>query len=181
MSRAALLAELDAYRPSDPREQAMVRELTAFMQTHRQCFARTLQVGHITASAWIVDEERIHTLLTHHRKLNRWLQLGGHADGDEDVRRVAMREAQEESGLRHIRFASNAIYDVDVHAIPARLNEPAHRHYDVRFAFIADRNEPTVVSAESHSLAWLPIATLDADDVDPSVRRLARKAGTIDS
>jgi 8-oxo-dGTP pyrophosphatase MutT (NUDIX family) len=129
----------------------------------------------VTASAWLVDESLTFALLTHHRKVGRWLQLGGHADGDDDVRRVALREAREESGLTAIRFASPAIYDMDIHPIPARPGEPAHEHYDVRFALIGDRNAPTLVSAESHDLAWLPIADLAAPGGDESVRRLARK------
>jgi 8-oxo-dGTP pyrophosphatase MutT (NUDIX family) len=175
MSRESLLSELQSYRAADERERAMVAEVAAFVRAHSDCFERSLAIGHITASAWVVDENRTHALLTHHRKLGRWLQLGGHADGDADLRRVALREAREESGLAAIRFANPAIYDVDVHAIPAHRMEPAHRHYDVRFACIADRTAPTLVSAESHALAWLPIAELRASGVDESVRRLAEK------
>jgi 8-oxo-dGTP pyrophosphatase MutT (NUDIX family) len=175
MSRARLLGELALYRPADARESDMVARLTAFVDRHQRCFERELAIGHVTASAWIVDESRTFALLTHHRKLGRWLQLGGHADGDDDVRRVAMREAREESGLTAIRFAGTSIYDVDVHAIPARPGEPAHEHYDIRFALIADCAAPLIVSDESHELAWLPIASLDTAGVDESVRRLARK------
>ena len=179
MSRASLLRELAAYSALDQRESAMVAELTAFVNDHVDCFERTLAAGHVTGSAWVVDASAACALLTHHRKLGRWLQLGGHADGDDDVRRVALREAREESGLTTIRFAQLAIYDVDVHVIPARGSEPAHKHYDVRFAFVADRAEPTIRSPESHELAWLPVAELDAGGVDDSVRRLARKTGSL--
>jgi len=181
MSRASLLAELVAYAPADAREAAMRSEIAAFVRDHADCFERTLLLGHLTASAWVVDADRTHALLTHHRKLGRWLQLGGHADGDDDLRRVALREAREESGLTAIRFAGTSIYDLDVHAIPARGREPAHTHYDVRFAFIAERTQPTVVSAESHELAWRPITTLRGADVDPSLRRLALKTGSLSS
>ncbi len=175
MSRSHLLAELRAYHPADARERAMVDDLAAFVGAHADCFERGLAVGHVTASAWVIDESGMYALLTHHRKLGRWLQLGGHAEGDADVRRVALREAREESGLSAIRFAAASIYDVDVHPIPARGAEPEHKHYDVRFAFIADRNAPLIVSDESHELAWLPIAQLVNGGFDPSVQRLARK------
>jgi 8-oxo-dGTP pyrophosphatase MutT (NUDIX family) len=175
MSRENLLGELQTYHPADERERAMVGELDAFVRAHRDCFERRLSIGHVTASAWVVSESRSHALLTHHRKLGRWLQLGGHADGDDDLRRVALREAREESGLCAIRFVDTQIYDVDVHAIPARGTEPAHKHYDVRFAFFAERSDPLTVSDESHELAWFPLAALFADTVDESVRRLARK------
>jgi 8-oxo-dGTP pyrophosphatase MutT (NUDIX family) len=179
MSRASLLHELAAYHPADAREAAMVGDLVAFVAANSDCFERTLTAGHITGSAWVVDQTATHALLTHHRKLGRWLQLGGHADGEADVRRVALREACEESGLTSLRFAQDAIYDVDVHDIPARPDEPAHKHYDVRYAFVADRALPTIAGDESHELAWLPIAQLDVPGVDESVRRLARKSGTL--
>lgn len=180
MSRAALIAELGEYHPADAREREMAATVREFVKAHTDCFERSLLVGHITASAWVIDETHTHVLLTHHRKLGRWLQLGGHADGDTDVRRVALREAREESGLVELSFAAAGIYDVDVHVIPARPAEPEHKHYDVRFALVGDREQPTVVSDESHELAWVPLAALDTIDVDASVRRLARKTPSLD-
>ncbi|HEX3465289.1 MAG TPA: hypothetical protein VHS78_14675 [Candidatus Elarobacter sp.] len=92
-SRLALLDELRAYAPADECERAMRDRLAAFVEEHADAFERVLSVGHVTASAWIVDSSRTRALLTHHRKLGRWLQLGGHADGDADVRAVALRES----------------------------------------------------------------------------------------
>src|SRR5207245_6935322 len=109
-----------AYRPYDDREAAMVGRLRRFVTEHADCFERSLQTGHITGSAWVVDIDRSHALLTHHRKLNKWLQLGGHADGDPDILRVALREAREESSLESIRAVSEAIIDIDIHLIPVR-------------------------------------------------------------
>ena len=159
----------------------MRKRLVAFVAAHPDAFSRSLLVGHVTASAWIVDPGRTRTLLTHHRKLERWLQLGGHVDGDPDLRRGALREATEESGLTSLRFASEAIYDLDIHAIPARGAEPAHEHYDVRFALEADPDEPLVVSAESKELAWVPLEALADYGADESVLRLARKTATLAS
>jgi 8-oxo-dGTP pyrophosphatase MutT (NUDIX family) len=171
-----LAEDLAAYHAANDREAAMVERVRAFLAAHADAFERTQLAGHITASAWIVDEETHgFALLTHHRKLDRWLQLGGHTDGDTDVRRSALREAVEESGLASVRLARPQIYDVDVHEIPARGAEPAHFHYDIRFGFVADMSEPFVVSEESHDLAWRPITELDTDGVDESVRRMARK------
>ena len=178
-SRARLLDELRAYVPSDPREAAMRSRLVAFVTAHPDAFERTLAVGHITASAWVVDPARSHALLAHHRKLGKWLQLGGHVDGDADVRDAALREAREESGLTSLRLIGDGIYDVDVHAIPARPGEPAHDHYDVRFALEADPAEPLVTSSESYALAWIEIGDLPAYGADESVLRLARKTGTL--
>ena len=174
-TRETLLEELRAHAAADDREAAMRERLVAFVTAQPGAFERELAVGHVTASAWIVDPSRTRALLTHHRKLGKWLQLGGHADGDADLRAAALREAREESGLRSLRFASTAIYDVDVHAIPARPGEPAHEHYDVRFALEADPAEPLVVSAESKELAWIPLDALERYGADESVLRLARK------
>jgi len=177
---AALLAALAAYEPADEREARMVAQVEAFVRAAGDPFSRTAFVpGHITGSAWIVDGERMHALLVHHRKLDRWLQPGGHAEGERDARAIARREAREETGLVGLRDAQAGIYDVDVHVIPARGSDPEHAHYDIRFAFIADRAEPFVVSEESHALAWRPIAELDRDGVDESVRRLARKTARL--
>ncbi len=177
-THASFLTELAAYHPADDREAAMVESVRAFVSAHEDAFARTQLAGHVTGSAWVVDRERERALLTHHRKLDRWLQLGGHADGDPDIRAVALREAEEESGLRLVPLGAG-IYDIDVHRIPARADEPAHFHYDVRFAFEADRAQPFVVSAESHALAWVPLTELAALGADDSVLRLARKTATL--
>jgi 8-oxo-dGTP pyrophosphatase MutT (NUDIX family) len=177
---AALIAALHAYTPADERETRMVAQVEAFLRSAADPFSRAAFVpGHITGSAWIVDDERTHALLVHHRKLDRWLQPGGHAEGERDARAIARREAEEETGLAHLRPAQDGIYDVDVHVIPARGSDPEHAHYDIRFAFIADRAQPFVVSEESHALAWRPVAELDRDGVDESVRRLARKTARL--
>jgi 8-oxo-dGTP pyrophosphatase MutT (NUDIX family) len=171
-----LLDDLRAYVPFDARERAMRDRLAAFLAAHgAAAFARTTVPGHITASAWIVDPARTQAVLLHHRKLDRWLQPGGHVDGDPDVRGAALREAREESGLNSLRFAADAIYDIDVHAIPARGAEPAHDHYDLRFAFEADPREPLRGNSESHAVRWIALRDLDAYAIDESVRRLALK------
>jgi len=177
--RATLLAQLERYVPFDARERTMVDRLRTFVATHEACFERTLEVGHVTGSAWVVDRNGSAALLTHHRKLGKWLQLGGHADGDSDVRAVALREAREESGIAELAPASDAIFDIDVHDIPARGDEPAHVHYDVRFAFFAERGAIPVASAESHAVAWVPLPQMERYAVDDSVRRLVAKTPSL--
>src|SRR4029079_3567851 len=107
--------------------------------------------------------------------LDRWLQLGGHADGDSDLARVALREAEEESGLGDL-VVEPEIFDLDCHLIPERAAEPAHHHYDVRFVVRALGSTEFVVGDESHALAWRDIGSIAADAAaDESMRRMARK------
>jgi 8-oxo-dGTP pyrophosphatase MutT (NUDIX family) len=104
-----------------------------------------------------------------------WIQLGGHADGDADVQRVARREAEEESGLVQLVPAVGGIFDVDIHAIPARGDEPEHFHYDVRYAFRATGSDRFTVTRESHALAWIPVGELSAYTDEVSMHRMAHK------
>ena len=173
--RAPLLVLLDYYQTATPEAGPTVQLFREFALTHADCLERTCVPGHLTGSAWLVDGAGRRVLLTHHRKLNKWLQLGGHADGDGDLARVALREAEEESGLGDLTVEP-AIFDLDRHMIPARANEPAHWHYDVRFVVHVTGSEEFVVTHESHALAWRDIADVAGDSsVDESVRRMARR------
>lgn len=174
-ARFDLAAALAAYRSAEPAEQAARPLFTAFLGSSPEAFERHHPPGHFTGSAWLVSADGQRVLLTHHRKLGRWLQLGGHADGDDDLPRVALREAQEESGLASLEV-EGGIFDIDRHAIPARGSEPEHWHYDVRFVVRATGSEAFEVNEESLALAWRPIAEIAADpDADESLRRMARK------
>lgn len=97
MHRHPLLQQLAAYHAGEPAERALSKRLANFVESHSDCFDRALMTGHITASAWLVNQAGTHVLLTHHRKLDKWLQLGGHVDGHPDVLAAALREAYEES------------------------------------------------------------------------------------
>lgn len=153
----------------------IVAEFRALMAAHADAFERSRHDGHFTGSAWLVSADGRRVLLTHHRKLGRWLQLGGHADGDRDLARVALREAEEESGLRGL-VVERAIFDLDRHWIPERGAEAGHWHYDVRHVVRATIDEAFVVGEESLDLAWKDIAEIAADDeADDSLRRMARR------
>jgi len=136
----------------------------AFVQlaSEPNAFERTRRDAHFTGSAWLVSGDGQRVLLTHHRKLDRWLQLGGHADGDADLARVALREAEEESGLPDLAI-EGGVFDIDRHLIPARGDEPAHWHYDVRYVVRATGSEQFAVSSESLALAWWLIADIAAN------------------
>ena len=150
---------LENYKPSDPKEQMFKKEMTELLKFDN-CFERTLLHAHFTASAWVVDRKNRKALLTHHAKLNRWLQLGGHADGLSDMPAVAFKELIEESGSTNFRFIDKAIFDIDIHRIPERKNVPEHDHYDVRYVFEGDAKYPLKKNHESKELAWIPFADI---------------------
>jgi len=156
--RARLLALLAAHRPLDAAETANLVAIRELVAGEPRCFARDCyRPGHLTGSAFVVDR-RGRVLLHHHRRLDRWLQLGGHDEGEHDLAATAQREGAEESGLDDLSPLSPAILDVDVHPIPASRREPAHLHFDVRFAFATGRPGSTRIDpAESHDLAWFPL------------------------
>ena len=166
---------LAAHGLANPEGAGIAHEFARFLRSADGVFDRSHLVGHFTGSAWLVSRDGTRVLLTHHRKLNAWLQLGGHADGDIDLARVALREAEEESGLADL-VVEPVIFDIDRHRIPARGHEPEHWHYDVRYVVRATKGEEFVVGDESHALAWRDIAALaEEPSIDDSVRRMAVK------
>jgi 8-oxo-dGTP pyrophosphatase MutT (NUDIX family) len=173
-TRIALIEQLHVYRGADSHEELMRVRILEFVRQHQDCFRRTLRVGHVTGSAWVINRERTHTLLVHHKRLGKWLQPGGHAEDESDALAVAVREAEEETGLR-VRPVSTSIFDVDAHAIPERKKEPAHVHYDIRYMVEADMTQRVVVSPESRAVEWVKLSQVAAMNTDESVLRLVRK------
>lgn len=171
----SLAVAFAAYDHAWPQEEAAGAMFAALLGDVEDPFARGRLAGHFTASAWLVDTSGERLLMTHHRKLDRWLQLGGHADGDRDLAQVALREAQEESGLVDLVVLPD-IFDLDRHWIPERGDVPGHWHYDVRYVVRATGSRDFVVSDESHALAWRGIADLlDDPGLDPSIARMRTK------
>jgi 8-oxo-dGTP pyrophosphatase MutT (NUDIX family) len=159
-----------------PAEAEVAAQFLALLDDPADPFVRERLAGHFTGSAWLVDAAGARVLLTHHRKLQRWLQLGGHADGDRDLAQVALREAEEESGLDGLVLADGVLFDLDRHWIPERGEVPGHWHYDARYVVRATGTGDFVISEESLALAWRPVAELLADpQSDESMRRMAGK------
>ena len=175
--RNDLLAAIERYEQRHQDERATIARFRDFILRVPRCFDRETTEGHITGSAWVVDMDGSHTLLTHHRKLNKWLQLGGHADGDSNVVRVALTEAREESGIDDLSIHTNDIFDLDVHLIPAHGDVAEHFHYDVRYVVHA-AHTVHVVSGESHDLAWVSVTALDTYTTEESMLRMAHKWNT---
>jgi len=197
MHRHPILSDLSRYQelwasvaadggaPCDSeRERLTLERMFGFVRRCAGAFERDTLEGHLTGSALVVSPDLSHVLLTLHGKLGKWLQLGGHADGHNLLHEVAMREAEEESGLtglRFLRYESGILppeltterplpLDLDCHDIPERPGEPRHVHYDVRFVIIADRSQPLVISEESKDLSWFAID--EARRVAPEVSTL---------
>ena len=175
MDRSEILRQLRAHPPLDEREHKMLERITDFVRSHEACFDRSFQMGHLTGSAWVVDRDCTHALLTHHAKLGIWVQLGGHVEDDPDMLSAAWREAREESGLQDTIPVSNQIFDVDVHEIPASSREPAHFHYDIRYMFEADRSAELRVTPESKSLRWIALENITKVTQEESILRMVRK------
>ncbi len=170
-----LAAALTAYARRWPAEAATVAWFEALLADPEDPFRRERLAGHFTASCWLVSGDGARVLLTHHRKLGLWLQLGGHADGERDLVAAALREAGEESGLSGLCVEPD-IFDLDRHWIPEHKGVPAHWHYDVRYVVRAVDDEAFTVSEESLDLAWRNVAELASDPAaDAAVRRMARK------
>jgi 8-oxo-dGTP pyrophosphatase MutT (NUDIX family) len=186
MSRQPLLHMLARYREAFPAEAEMVDRICRLVESHANCFDRTCRPGHITGAAWILSTDRRRSLLTHHRKLDRWLQLGGHADGQWHVEEVAIREAREESGITRFDIVPvNGVvmpFDVDVHVIPARYDssgqmiEDAHEHHDIRFLMVAHSDDEITVSDESHEVAWFTADEVLQRTNEESIVRMLHKA-----
>ena len=153
MHRNKLLALIDRYQARYPDED--VTRFRRFVLRQPRCFERDCwDDGHVTGSAVVVDRSMSHVLLTLHAKIGRWLQLGGHADGDPDPLAVACREAAEESGLTVAPLRTD-IVDLDIHRIPARGGDPDHHHYDCRFLLRTQHAESFTTTAESIALKWV--------------------------
>ncbi len=165
------LSVYESIWPSD----GVVRELRKLVNSGPSVFDRDNQAGHVTASSWIVSTDNKRVLLTHHRKLKKWVQLGGHADGDQCLPRVALREAYEESGLQELKVLPE-IFSLEKYSIPPCLSVSAHWHYDVCFLVRCIGSEAYSVSEESIDLAWRDVFGLFHDNnVEPSIRKLSER------
>ncbi|MEG2804827.1 NUDIX hydrolase [Stenotrophomonas sp.] len=177
---AQLRAQLADHAHRHPAHAALADEFSILLDDPENPFRRERLAGHFTGSAWLVSADGQRVLLTHHRKLGRWLQLGGHADGDRDLARVALKEAEEESGLTGLVLEEEALFDIDKHWIPERPDVPGHWHYDARYVVRALGSEQFAISEESLALAWREItdvaaALIETPDGDDSLPRMAKR------
>ncbi|MBT6207658.1 MAG: NUDIX hydrolase [Francisellaceae bacterium] len=176
MKKEFLINLLKKYDSGYLAEQFFKQQMLDLLSISDNCFERSCRVGHFTASSWLLNSAGTKALLMHHAKLDRWLQLGGHCDGDADVLKVAIKEAQEESGIISIKPVSEEIFDLDVHLIPTIKQEAPHYHFDIRFLLQqVNSEEPLVLNRESKSLEWFSPNknTLPTNDI--SIIRMLEK------
>lgn len=166
---------LQNYSPTHEEELEFKQRMIEFIEEHPNCFERSLTIGHITASAWLLNKNHSKALLMHHSKLEKWFQLGGHCDGNPDVLTVATKEAQEESGIINITPISKDIFDIDIHLIPENPKEKAHYHYDVRFLLQVTSDEQVIQNNESKELRWIEKDLSGLPTQNQSVVRMFKK------
>lgn len=174
MHRNQLRNLLEQYEPT-AEEVHHKQAMLAFLAAHEDAFERSLKIGHFTASAWLVSKDGLQALLLHHAKLDMWVQPGGHADGESDLCAVAVKEAQEESGILGIIPMHDQIFDIDIHAIPASSQIPSHDHYDVRFLLKVMTDEQCIQNHESKELRWISVDAMDLPTEQRSVIRMFEK------
>ena len=171
----ALLHSLERYAVRHPAAAETAGLFTDFIRRRTDCFSRACDEGHITASAWVLNPAATHVLMTHHRRLGQWFQLGGHLEQDDaTILDAALREAREESGLLSIRALSTEIFDLDRHLIPARPGEPAHFHYDIRYLLRSEADQTPIVSSESKAVEWVALEEVAQRNGSESVLRMLR-------
>lgn len=162
----------------DSPDEARYRDqMIGLLDTREHCFRRTCFPAHFTASALLLNWDGSEALLTHHHFLDRWLQFGGHCDGEADTLAAALREAEEESGIPGLVPMQLAPMDLDIHLIPsnAKRGEPAHFHYDIRYLLRAPRDAVPQISDESKELRWFSPSEMSALTTEAGLHRLIRK------
>ena len=175
MNKEKLIQSISKYKILTKEDEVVKNRFLNFINTYPNCFERSLEIGHITASAFIVDKKNEKILLLHHKKLNKWLQPGGHCDGEENVLKVAKKEVFEETGLI-VNSLENNIFDLDIHTIPTNKSISQHEHFDIRFIFEVDSTSQIIKNEESNQLSWVSAKELEDYTNENSILRMRRKA-----
>jgi 8-oxo-dGTP pyrophosphatase MutT (NUDIX family) len=172
VERSELVRLLTAYEPADAAERSFRTEMLDLAAGAVDPFDRcSYRPGHFTASGFAVHPAGDRVLLIHHAKIGIWVQPGGHVEPDDaTVIEAARREIEEETGAVDLRPVSDGIFDIDVHVFPQKAEQPEHRHYDVRFAFVAPA-AGLGSSSEVLDVRWVTLDEAHDLGVDRSVIR----------
>ena len=155
----------------------MKEQVIDFVKSNEDCFDNFFKEGHITASAWVLDKENKKVGLVHHKLIGKWLQPGGHSDGNPDTPQEALREAQEEFGIEDLKLNNENIFDIDIHIIKEdkKRNLGEHTHFDIRFLVIGDSNIAPKVSSESNEVKWVNLTDVVKLNNEEAIRRMVTK------
>ena len=171
------MKELDKYFPTSEKEIHYKKKMLAlYSRKSLLAFSRNNLEAHFTASAWILNPTTQKVLLLHHKKLNKWLQPGGHADGQTDLEKVARKEAYEETSLTDFHLITSEVFDIDIHTIPERNGTPQHEHFDVRFTYFCTDKEKTTINSESNDFCWIKLNEVKTITKESSIWRMVGKS-----
>ena len=157
-----LIEQIERYQPENEQEQKDKEVMLHFLKTNPDAFLRTNTIGHMSASAWVVNRERTKVLMCYHKIYNSWSWLGGHADGEKDLLKVAVKEVQEESGLMNVRPLTEEIISLEILTVDGHVKNgeyvPSHLHLNVTYLLEADENETLSIKEDENSgVAWFTL------------------------
>ena len=170
-----LKEQIRAYRPVNEQEERDKELILRCLETEKDIFTRENHLAHMTASAWIVNEQRTKVLMAYHNIYHSWSWLGGHADGETDLLKVALKEAQEESGIRHVKPVSEKIYSLEVLTVDGHVKKGAyvssHLHLNVTYLLQAEETDVLHIKEDENSnVAWFPLEEAVAASTEPWFR-----------
>lgn len=168
---------LENYKPNNLKEVKYKSKMIDFYKNYNNCFSREQEYGHFTASSFLLNSSKTKFLLMLHRKINIWVQPGGHCDGDPIVLRTALKEAQEESGINEIKILNENIFDIDIHKFPKTREVDEHYHFDIRFLLKTDGNDDFKINEESLDMKWFSFKQVLDNKLDyqDSIVRMVEK------
>lgn len=156
----SLYSDIARYQPTNEQEARDQKTMLQFIRNNMDCLLRDNEIAHFTASIWTVNPERTKTLMAYHNIYNSWAWIGGHADGEEDLSAVALRELTEETGVKHGRLVSRDIFSLETLTVNGHIKRgqyvPSHLHMNVTYLAEADESEALAVKAdENQAVGWL--------------------------
>ncbi len=176
-----ILLDIKNYCPFNEQEERDKEQIIAFLENAENPFSRDNSFAHMTASAWIVNPERTKLLMVYHNLYDSWSWTGGHADGEEDLLKVALKEAREETGAENIRPVSDEIYSLEILTVDGHEKKgkylSSHLHMNVTYLLEASEEDTLKVCPEENSaVAWFSLEEALEKSTEPwFVERIYKK------
>lgn len=161
-----LLRQIEEFIPFDEKEKEDQDVLIEYIKKEKDVLTRKNRIGHMTASAWIVNKERTKVLMIYHNIYNSWAWVGGHADGDSNLFHVIKKEIEEETGLTNVKPLVDGIYGLNIVTVESHIKREkrvsSHLHFDIEYLFEADEKEPLRIKEDENSgVMWVPIEEVE--------------------